>query len=103
MISHPLVRYLVITPRPHGLPPPGALPSYHPWGLMVSTLRSPSRSSNPNPTSKLYPSPSPNSNPNTNPNQVAVEILFRLGPLPLADWFFHFGAMVDHRTLTLLA
>ena len=25
---------------------------------------------------------------------VAVEILFRLGPLPLADWFFHFGAMV---------
>jgi len=25
---------------------------------------------------------------------VAVEILFRLGPVPLADWFFHFGAMV---------
>jgi len=25
---------------------------------------------------------------------VAVEILLRLGPLPLADWFFHFGAMV---------
>ena len=22
---------------------------------------------------------------------VAVEILVRLGPLPLADWFFHFG------------
>ena len=25
---------------------------------------------------------------------VAVEILVRLGPLPLADWFLHFGAMV---------
>jgi len=22
---------------------------------------------------------------------VAVEILVRLGPLPLADWFLHFG------------
>ena len=25
---------------------------------------------------------------------IAVEILLRLGPVPLADWFFHFGAMV---------
>ena len=25
---------------------------------------------------------------------VAVEILVRLGPVPLADWFLHFGAMV---------
>jgi len=25
---------------------------------------------------------------------VAVEILVRLGPVPLADWFFHFAAMV---------
>mmetsp|Transcript_47410 Transcript_47410/g.94599 ORF Transcript_47410/g.94599 Transcript_47410/m.94599 type:complete len:188 (-) Transcript_47410:211-774(-) len=25
---------------------------------------------------------------------VAVEILLRLGPVPLADWFFHFAAMV---------
>ena len=24
---------------------------------------------------------------------VAVEILVRLGPIPLADWFFHFAAM----------
>ena len=24
---------------------------------------------------------------------VAVEILIRLGPIPLADWFFHFAAM----------
>jgi len=25
---------------------------------------------------------------------VAVEILVRLGPVPLADWFFHYAAMV---------
>ena len=25
---------------------------------------------------------------------VAVEILVRLGPVPLAEWFFHFAAMI---------